>query len=107
MRPSLLASTKRATNMVPSSKAQQTVENILRAVGADIPTEQRAQVGDAVDAAGVALLADDQDGHHRGQGLRDDREIDATHPALEQRGAENEGDNRRHGDDGDEREWEP
>ena len=42
-------------------EAADEVEDVFRAVGADVPAEQRAQVGDAVDAAGVALPPDDQD----------------------------------------------
>ena len=57
---------------------------------------QRAQVGHAVDAAGVALLADDQDGEDRRDRLGDDREIDAADPALEHRHADDEGEERRH-----------
>ena len=72
-------------------EAAEEVEDVLGAVGADVPAEQRAQVGDAVDAAGVALLADDQDRQDRRQRLRDDREVDAADPALEHRGAEDEG----------------
>ena len=41
------------------------VEDVLGRVGADVPAEQGLQVGDAVDAAGVALLADDQDREDR------------------------------------------
>jgi len=37
----------------------------------------------AVDAARMALPADDQDGHHRRERLRDDGEIDATDPPLD------------------------
>ena len=70
-------------------------------VGADVPAEQRAQVGDAVDAAGVTLAADDQDGQHRRQRLSDDGEVDAADPALEHRDAENKGRKRGHQDDGD------
>ena len=66
----------------------------LGAVGADVPTQQRTQIGDAVDAAGIALLADDQDGQHRGQRLGDDGEVDAADAALEHCGAENEGEDR-------------
>ena len=65
-------------------------------VGADVPAQQRAQIGDAVDAAGIALLADDQDGQHGGERLGDDGEIDAADAPLEHRGAEDEGDERRH-----------
>ena len=68
-------------------------------VGADVPAVQRAQVGDAVDAAGVALLADDQDGEDRGDRLRDDREVDAADPALEHRGADDQGEDAGHQDD--------
>ena len=57
-------------------------------VGADVPAVQRLQVGDAVDAAGVALLPDDQDRQDRGDGLGDDGEIDAADAPLEHRGAE-------------------
>ncbi|MEY9169876.1 hypothetical protein ABIF15_001108 [Bradyrhizobium elkanii] len=72
-------------------------------IGPDIPAMQRSQVGDPVDAAGVALLAHDQDGHDRGDRLRDDREIDAADPALEHRSADDEGEDRRHQDDRDQR----
>ena len=72
-------------------EAAHEIEDVLGEVGADVPAEQRPQVGDAVDAAGVALPADDQDRHHRGERLRDDGEVDAADPALEHRGAEDEG----------------
>ena len=51
------------------------VEHDLGVVGTDIPSVERAQIGHAVDAAGVALLAHDQDGQDRGDRLRDDGEI--------------------------------
>jgi hypothetical protein len=51
------------------------IEDDLGVVGPDVPALQRAQVGDAVDAAGVALLADDQDGQDGGDRLGDDGEI--------------------------------
>ena len=73
-------------------------------IGADVPAEQRPQVGDAVDAAGVALLADDQDGEHRGERLGDDREVDATDPPLEHAKLRMNAKERRHSDDGDQRE---
>ena len=52
---------------------------------------QRAQIGHAVDAAGVALLTDDQDGQDRGDGLGDDGEVGAADAALEHRRADDEG----------------
>ena len=76
------------------------VEDDLGVVGADVPALQRAQVGDAVDAAGIALLADDQDGQDRGDRLGDDREIDAADAALEHRGADDQGEQAGHQDDG-------
>ena len=82
--------------MQPNSSADlDEVEDELGVVGADVPAVQRAQVGDAVDAAGVALLADDQDRQDRGDRLGDDREVDAADPALEHRGADDEGEERR------------
>src|SRR5205085_9547103 len=59
------------------------VEDELGVIGADVPAVQGAQVGNAVDAAGIALLADDQDGENGSDRLRDDGEIDAADPALE------------------------
>ncbi len=61
---------------------------------------QRAQVGDAVDAAGITLLADDQDGQDRSDGLGDDGEIDAADPAFEHRSTDQEGKERRNDQDG-------
>jgi hypothetical protein len=58
---------------------------------ADVPAEHRAQVGDAVDAAGVALLADDQDRQDQRDRLRDDGEVHAAHAPLEHREADDEG----------------
>ena len=49
---------------------------------------KRPQIGDAVDAAGIALLADDQDRQDGGDGLRDDREIGAPDPPAEHRHAD-------------------
>ncbi len=72
------------------------VEDQFCAVGADVPAFQRAQIRDAVDAAGVALLADDQDGQDRGDRLRDDREVDAADAPLEHRGSDDEGEESRH-----------
>ena len=72
-------------------EAAEEVEDVFRAVGANVPSQQGAQIGDAVDAAGIALPSDDQDGHHRRQRLGDDGEVDAADPALEHRGTENEG----------------
>ncbi len=72
---------------------------MLGVVGADVPAQQRAQIGDAVNAAGVALLADDQDGQDRGDGLGDDGEVDAADPALEHRSTDEEGEERRNDQD--------
>ena len=80
------------------------IENVFRTVGPDVPTQQRAQIGDTVDAAGIALLADDQDRHHQRQRLGNDGKVDAADAPLEHGRAENEGQNRRHSDDGDQRE---
>lgn len=77
------------------------IENELGVVGADVTAVERAQVGDAVDAAGVALLADDQDGQDRRNRLGDDGEIDAADPALEHRRTDDEGEDGRHHQDGD------
>ena len=63
-------------------------------VGADVPAQQGLQVGDAVDASGVALLADDQHGQDQGHGLGDDGEVHPTHTALEHRKAHDEGQQR-------------
>ncbi len=75
------------------------VEDDLGVVGADIPSLQGAQVGHAVDAAGVALLAHDQDGQDRRYRLRDDGEIGAADAALEHRRTDDQGENARHQDD--------
>ena len=92
MRPSLLRDHKaREEHRAEQQEAADEVEDVLRAVGADVPAEQRAQVGDAVDAAGVALLPDDQDREDSRQRLRDDREVDAADAPLEHGGAEDEG----------------
>src|ERR1700733_14119933 len=72
----------------------------LGVVGPDVPALQRAQIGDAVNAAGVTLLADDQNGQDRGDGLGDDGEIDAADPALEHRSTNQEGKERRNDQDG-------
>jgi len=85
-------------------KAADEIEDVFRAVWTDVPAEQRAQVGDAVDAAGVALPADNQDGQHGRQRLGDDGEVDAAHSALEHRGAEDERGDRRHREHGEQRE---
>jgi hypothetical protein len=87
-------------------EAADEIEDVFRAVPADIPAQQRAQIGDAVDSAGVALLADDQDGHHQSNRLGDDGEIDPADPPLEERCPENERRDRRHRHDRDEREGE-
>ena len=76
------------------------VENDLGVVGTDIPSLERAQVGHAVDAAGVALLTHDQDGQDRGDRLRDDGEIGAADAALEHRSTNDQGKDARHQDDG-------
>lgn len=68
-------------------------------VGADVPAVQGAQVGDAADAAGVALLSDDQDGEDRRDRLRDDRKVHTADPALEHRGADDEGEDGGHQQD--------
>ncbi len=62
---------------------------------------ERPQVGDPVDAAGIALAADDQDRQDSRQGLGDNREIDAADPTLEHRHADHEGKRGRHHDDRD------
>jgi hypothetical protein len=51
------------------------IEDFLGTIRADVPALQRAQIGNAVDAAGVALLADDEDRQDRGDRLGDDGEI--------------------------------
>ena len=76
------------------------VQDDLGVVGPDVPPLEGAQVGHAVDAAGVALLSHDQDGQDRGDGLGDDREIGAADAALEHRGADDQGKDARHQDDG-------
>ena len=86
MRPSLLLMHEaREQHAAEQQDAADEVEDVLGAVGADVPAEQGAQVGDAVDAAGVALLADDQDGQDRRHRLRDDGEVDAADAPLEHR----------------------
>ena len=57
-------------------------------VRADVPTVQGAQIGDAIDAAGIALLTDYQDRQNGGDGLGDDGEIGATDTAAEHRDAD-------------------
>ena len=69
-------------------------------IGSDIPPVQRPQVGDPIDAAGIALLAHDQDGQDRSDGLGDDGEIDAADPAFEHRSTDQEGKERRNDQDG-------
>ena len=76
------------------------VQDDLGVVRPDVPSLQGAQVGHAVDAAGVALLPDDQDGQDRGDGLGDDREIGAADAALEHRGADDQGEQAWDQDDG-------
>ena len=76
------------------------VQDDLGVVRPDVPSLQRAQVGHAVDAAGIALLPDDQDGQDRGDGLGDDREIGAADAALEHRRADDQGEQAGHQDDG-------
>ena len=94
----------RAASHASSRPQHDEIEDVFGVVGADVPAEQRAQVGDAVDAAGIALLADDQDRHDGRQRLGDDGEIDAADAPLEHRDADDEGQQRRHRDDGDDRE---
>jgi hypothetical protein len=48
----------------------------------DVPTVQGAQIGDAVDEAGVTLLADDQDGHDRGDASGRRRQYIARYISL-------------------------
>ena len=69
-------------------------------VGPDVPSLEGAQVGHAVDAAGIALLPHDQDGQDRGDGLGDDREVRAADAALEHRGADDQREQAGHQDDG-------
>ena len=105
MRPSLLGEHEaREEHGAEQQEAADEIEDVFGAVGADVPAEQRAQIGDAVDAAGVALPADDQDGQHGGERLGDDREVDAADAPLEHGGAEDEGRDRRHHNDRDQRE---
>ena len=92
------------TNCAEQDAAEQAgdldeIQHELGVVGADVPALQRAQIGDAVDAAGVTLLADDQDGQDRRDGLGDDGEIDAADPPLEHRRADQEGKERRNDQD--------
>jgi hypothetical protein len=82
--------------MQPSSSRVDEVEDVLGAVGADVPAQQGLQVGDAVDAAGVALLADDQHRQDQRDRLGDDGEVHAAHAALEHREADDEGQQRGH-----------
>ena len=72
------------------------VQDDLGVIGADIPPLQRAQVGDAVDAAGVTLLSHDQDGQDGRNRLGDDGEINAADPALEHRRADDQGEDAGH-----------
>ena len=76
------------------------VEHDLGVVRPDVPSLQGAQIGHAVDAAGVALLADDQNGQDGGDRLGDDGEIGAADAAFEHRRADDEGEECRHQDDG-------
>ena len=97
MRPSLL----RRTNCAEQHAAEQQpgvdeIQDVLGVVGADVPAVERPQVGDAVDAAGVALLADDQDRQDGGDRLGDDGEIDAADAPLEHRDADDQRQQRRH-----------
>jgi hypothetical protein len=45
----------------------------------DVPAQDGLEVGHAVDAAGVALLPDDEHRENQRHGLRDDGEIHAAH----------------------------
>ena len=76
------------------------IEHDLGVIRPDVPALQGAQVGHAVDAAGIALLTDDQDGQDSGDGLGDDGEVGAADAALEHRGADDQGKNAGHQDDG-------
>jgi hypothetical protein len=58
----------------------------------------RCIVGDAVDAAGIALPPNDQYGENRGERLGDDREIDAADSSLEHCNAEDKGEHYRDDD---------
>ena len=80
------------------------VQDVLGAVGADVPAQQGLQVGHAVDTAGVALLADDQHRQDQRHGLRDDGEVHAADTPLEHGVADDEGQQRGDGNDGDQRE---
>ena len=79
-----------------AARTQTKYRMYLALVGADVPAEQRLQVGHAVDAAGVALLADDQHGQDQRHRLRDDGEVHAADAALEHREADDEGQQRGH-----------
>src|SRR5690606_32237453 len=72
------------------------VEDVLGAVGPNVPTQHGLEVGDAIDATGEALLPDDQNGQNRGDGLGDDGEVHATDSALEHGGTDEVGEHRRH-----------
>src|SRR5207247_3788587 len=75
------------------------VKNDLGVVRPDVPSLQRTQVGHAVDADGVTLLPDNQNGQYGGDGLGDDREIGAADAALEHRRADYQGEQARDQDD--------
>ena len=81
----------------------QVVKDVLGAVGARVPTQHGLQVGHAVDAAGVALLADDQHRHNQRNRLGDDGEVNTAHAPFEHGVADDEGQqgrHRNHGSDG-------
>ena len=71
------------------------IEHDLGVVRPDIPTLQGAQIGHAVDAAGVALLPDDQDRQDSRDRLCDDGEISAADAALEHGRTDDQGEDHR------------
>src|SRR5580704_4129813 len=67
------------------------IKHDLGVVRPDIPPLQGSQIGHAVDAAGVALLPDDQDRQDSRDRLRDDGEVRAADAALEHGRTDDEG----------------
>src|SRR5207302_7252032 len=76
------------------------VEHDLGVIRPDVPSLQGAQVGHAVDAAGIALLAHDQDGQDGCDRLGDNGEIGTADAAFEHRGTDDQGKDTGHQDDG-------
>src|SRR5690606_17206244 len=76
------------------------IENVFRAVGANIPAVQGTQISNAVYAAGVTLLADNSNRHNCRDRLRDNRKVRTAHTAFEHRYTDDVGKNTRHDNDG-------